>query len=349
MRYVLGIETSCDETGAAVFDMQQHRLISHGLFSQIEQHKQYGGVVPEIASRSQLEKITPIIQKTLDDAKISIDDIDVVAVTNKPGLVGSLLVGVCFAKGLCWQMEKKIVGIDHIEAHIFSSFLLPDGSINQELKFPFLCLSASGGHTAFHIVHDFGVFELVGQTLDDAAGEAFDKVAKLLGLGYPGGARIEKLATSINFVDTIKYPRLKSELLKKLSLSFSGLKTAVLYDLANRGAYNLSTGPILSEMTPDLQARVSSSLLVCVGDLFAKAIGHALEHYPNLNAVAFVGGVACNKYLRNRINDVCIKRHKKFVPAPPAFCSDNGAMVAFVGSYKAQKCQFSDLYLDVMK
>lgn len=347
--YILGIETSCDETGAAVFDMQQHQIIAHGLFSQIDEHRQYGGVVPEIASRSQLEKIEPIIRKTLADAKITIDDIDVVAVTNKPGLVGSLLVGVCFAKGLCWESGKKIIGIDHIEGHIFSSFLLPNGSINKDLTFPFLCLSASGGHTAFHIVHDFGIYELVGQTLDDAAGEAFDKVAKLLGLGYPGGALIEKLAASVNFVDFFKYPRLKPELLKNLTFSFSGIKTAVLYDLARKGAYDLTTGPIASKMTQELQVRVSSSLLVCVGDLFAKAVFHALERYPSLNAVAFVGGVACNTYLRSRMHDVCLKYRKKFVPAPPAFCSDNGAMVAFVGSYKAQKGQFSDLYLDVMK
>ncbi len=344
---ILGVETSCDETAAAVYDSTQKRLLSNSLFSQIKLHEIYGGVVPEIASRSHLEKIDIIICKALQDAQKTLDDIDVVSVTTKPGLVGSLLIGTCFAKAIAWGKNKKLIGVDHLHAHIFSSFL-KESFETEEVEFPHLCLLASGGNTAFYLVKDFGQAQIVGQTSDDAAGEAFDKIAKIIGFGYPGGATIEKKASEVKFQDYFGYPRTK-DLRKTLDFSFSGLKTAVLYDLVKRGAYDLGKGPIWDAVTPELQQKVSSSLLVCIADIFEKKLELAFKLYPQVKAFTFVGGVACNSYIKNRLQTVCQKMGKKFVCPPCKFCGDNAAMVAFVGGYKAQRGQFADFYLDVLK
>ncbi|MBM3893208.1 tRNA (adenosine(37)-N6)-threonylcarbamoyltransferase complex transferase subunit TsaD [Candidatus Dependentiae bacterium] len=346
---ILGIETSCDETGAAVFDSSRQLLLGQALFSQIAMHKIYGGVIPEIASRSQLEKIDLVVQEALTNAGVSIQDIDTIAVTNRPGLVGSLLVGICFAKGIAFAHNKKLIGIDHLEGHMFSAFLQADGTVNKSLQFPFLTFSVSGGHTALYLVKGFGEYELIGHTIDDAAGEAFDKVAKILGLGYPGGAVIERLGAEVNFEDFFKYPRTKTLDHELITFSFSGLKTAILYDLVKRGAYDMNTGPIKEAITPELQRQVSSSLLVCIGDIFQKRLKEAFKKYPTVSAVTFVGGVACNKYLRARLLKLCNNHRKQLVVAPPAFCTDNGAMIAFVGSYKAEQGLFDNLDLDVIR
>lgn len=348
MPLILGIETSCDETGVAVYDNSQKKLLSHALFSQISLHDIYGGVVPEIASRSQLEKINLIISTALDNAGITFDNIDVIAVTHKPGLVGSLLVGVCFAKGLAWAGNKKIIGIDHIEGHIFSSFLHDDGSVRTQIPFPHICLTVSGGHTSLCYVKNFGDYTVLTETLDDAAGEAFDKIAKIMGFSYPGGPMIEKLASEVNFQDFFHYPRTKTEHHEPM-FSFSGLKTAVLYSLVKLGAYDLQSGPIPEKLTPELIRHVASSLLVCIGDIFCTNIQLTLKKYPEVQALTFVGGVACNKYLRARLQEVCTQSNKQFFIAPPKFCTDNGAMIAFVGGYKAEQEKFSDFHLDVLK
>ncbi len=338
MSKILAIETSCDETGAAVYDSQKG-LISNALFSQIDLHKQFGGVVPEIASRSHLEKITQIIQKALGDAKTTLDDIDTIAVVNKPGLPGSLLVGVCFAKALAVAKQKKLMGINHLEAHIFSA------CIENSLPFPFLCLTASGGHTAMYLVKDFGNYECIAHTLDDAAGEAFDKVAKLIELPYPGGPEIEKLAQSVNFQDFFKYPRSKS---KGLDFSFSGLKTAVLYDIAKRGAYDLKTKTFLKSNDQEFKTHVASSLLNAIADIFVEKLKTAHKKYPDVKAITFVGGVACNKFIRSKIETFCKNRTVKFFYPSPQFCTDNAAMVAFVANYRAQQHKFDDFNLDIL-
>jgi N6-L-threonylcarbamoyladenine synthase len=342
---ILGIETSCDETGVAVYDAKNKKLLAHHLFSQIKEHQAYGGVVPEIASRSQLEKIHPIFIETLARASITINDIDVIAVTNTPGLAGSLFVGVCYAKGIAWALGKKLIGINHLEGHIYSSFLGYEGHF-ADLLFPHICLSASGGHTSMYLVEDFGVYHPIGATIDDAAGEAFDKVAKLLGFGYPGGPMIEQLACAGSFIDYFKYPRTKN-INDEIFFSFSGIKTAVLYDLVKRGAYDFKYGQIAHMMTPELQQHVASSLLVCITDIFENNIRCALKKYPHVKAVTFTGGVACNNYMRNRLNDYCHRREKKFVAAPKQFCGDNAAMIAFVGTFKAEQSRFDDLRLDI--
>ena len=333
---ILGIETSCDETAAAV--IENGKPLSSQLFSQIDLHKEYGGVVPEVASRSHLEKITPIVEAALNKAKCTLDDIDVIAVTTHPGLPGSLLIGLCFAKALAWSMHKKIVGINHLEAHIFSSFL------EHTVPFPHICLTASGGHTSLYKVENFGEYSLLGQTLDDAAGEAFDKIAKLIGLSYPGGPIIEQLATQVNFFDFFHYPRSK---IKSLDFSFSGLKTAVLYDLVKRGAYNLKKKEFLKPDNVELKQQVASSLLVCIANIFVHKIEKAIDLNPDCKAVTMVGGVACNKYIKERITSLCQERGLKFFTPSPKYCTDNAAMIAFVGWYKAKEGKFSDLSLDI--
>ncbi len=332
---ILAIETSCDETAAAVYSSDKG-VLSNCLFSQTF-HNQFGGVVPELASRSHLEKISLIVSDALRQAHMTMVNIDCIAVTNKPGLPGSLLIGVCFAKALAWANHKKIIGINHLEGHIFSA------CIERKIPFPFLCLSASGGHTALYLVHDYGSFELLGQTLDDAAGEAFDKVAKLLHLGYPGGPIIEQLAKEVDFQDFFNYPRSTQG---SLNFSFSGLKTAVLYDLVKREAYELSTKQFLRAHDELLKRQVASSLLVCIADIFVQKIMLALKH-NRVNAVAFVGGVACNDYIRQRLQTVCTRSNLPFFFPSIPYCTDNAAMIAFVAHYKAQKGEWSDITLDI--
>jgi N6-L-threonylcarbamoyladenine synthase len=344
--YILGIESSCDETAASIYDIKSKKIISNTVFSQIDLHKKYGGVVPEIASRSHLEKIGLIVKDALADANISISEIDSIAVTNKPGLAGALLIGLCFSKGLACVHNKKLISVDHIEAHIFSSFLLDDGLIRDDIPFPHFSLVASGGHTSLFSVKNFGDCELLGQTLDDAAGEAFDKVAKLIGLGYPGGPQIEKLANEVGFVDFFSYPRAK-KMAKSLNFSFSGLKTAVLYDLINRGAYDLKSGIVKNNMTLELQKQVSSSLLVSISDIFISKLDLALKKHPDVKAITFSGGVACNNFLRDRLREFCDRTKKILVIPHKKYCGDNAAMVGFVGAYKYAQKKFADLSLDL--
>lgn len=338
-RLTLGIETSCDETAAAMY--HEHRgILSSELFSQIALHEHKGGVIPEIASRSQLEKINSVIERALEKAQVKFEDIDAIAVTHKPGLPGSLLVGVCFAKAMAFALNKKLIGINHLEGHAFSSFL------EHPVPFPHLCLTASGGHTSLYLVEDFGAYTILGQTVDDAAGEAFDKIAKLIGLGYPGGPIIEQYAVPANFVDFFHYPRASGS---NLDFSFSGLKTAVLYDLVKRGAYDMHTKRFLKPEDKTLQQQVASSLLVCISDIFIYKLKQAIEQYPQIKAITFVGGVACNQFIKNNIRSFATARNLAFYSPSAKYCTDNAAMIAFVGDYKARKNQFSSLELDILR
>jgi N6-L-threonylcarbamoyladenine synthase len=338
-KLILGIETSCDETGAAVYDPDRG-IISNELYSQIALHEHFGGVIPEIASRTQLEKINTIIEHALKKAHVNLAEIDTIAITNKPGLPGSLLVGVCFAKAMAWATEKKIIGVDHLEAHAFSSFL------EHNVPFPHVCLTASGGHTSLYLIEGFGKYTVLGQTVDDAAGEAFDKIAKLMGLGYPGGPIIEKLAAAGNFQDYFHYPRASSD---GFNFSFSGLKTAVLYDLVKRDAYDMKLKKFLKSDDSEFKQKVASSLLVCIKDIFIAKFEHALKQYPHLKAITFVGGVACNKYLKKSLTDWATQKGLTLYAPSPQYCTDNGAMIAFVGSYKATQGKFSSFDLDILR
>jgi len=333
---ILGIETSCDETAAAIYETNLG-ILSSKLYSQLEQQKMYGGVVPEIASRTHVEKIEPIISEALNAAGKSLQDLDIIAVTNKPGLPGSLLVGVCFAKSLSYSLNIPIIGINHLEGHAFSSF------IEHTPPFPHICLTASGGHSSIYLITDYGKYQTIGQTTDDAAGEAFDKIAKLIGLPYPGGPEIEKLAQQVNFEDFFNYSRPKKP---SLDFSFSGLKTAVLYDLVKRNAYDLASKTLLNTSL-ELKQQVSSSLLVAIRDIFIEKLELALKQHPQIKSVSFVGGVACNKYLKNNLAQFCQNRGIAYFTPNPKYCTDNAAMIALVGHYKAQEQEFDNLELDI--
>jgi N6-L-threonylcarbamoyladenine synthase len=338
-RITLGIETSCDETAAAVYH-EEKGILSNVLFSQINLHKQYGGVIPEIASRTQLEKINIIIEQALQTADVSLDAIDVIAVTHKPGLPGSLLVGVCFAKAMAWATQKKLIGINHLEGHAFSSF------IENNVPFPHLCITASGGHTSLYYITNFGEYQVLGQTVDDAAGEAFDKIAKLLNLGYPGGPIIEQLASQVHFEDFFHYPRASAQ---TLDFSFSGLKTAVLYDLVKRNAYDMHTKTFLKNNDLYFKQQVASSLLVCIRDIFIHKLELSLTAYPQAKAITFVGGVACNKFIKTSIAQWCAQKNIAFFSPSAQYCTDNAAMIALVGNYKASQGLYSQPDLDILK
>jgi N6-L-threonylcarbamoyladenine synthase len=335
MRNILGIETSCDETAAAVYNSEKG-ICSQALFSQIALHKEFGGVIPEVASRSHIEKIAIIIREALQQADVSLPEIDVIAVTSRPGLPGSLLVGVCFAKSLAYVHKIPLIGIHHLEGHIFSPFL------EHTVPFPFISLIVSGGHTALYHVKTFGDYTLLAQTSDDAVGEAFDKVAKLLGLGYPGGPILEKLAHEAHFHDSRSYPRLKKN---DLSLSFSGIKTAVLYDLVKRGYYDLEAKKLVRQ-DHENEIAVASSFHVAIGDILCDRLEQACKQYP-AQAIAFAGGVACNRYLRSRLATIAQEQGIPFFTPALRFCTDNAAMIAYIGSYKAQQGLFNDFYLDI--
>lgn len=334
---ILGIETSCDEVGAAIYTTDSG-LLANALYSQTEEHKHFGGVIPEVASRLHIQKINGIVQQALDQAHITLDDIDVIAVTSKPGLPGSLIIGTCFAKALAGSRNKKIIAIDHLEGHAFSA------CIQHTIPFPFLCITASGGHSSIYDITGFGSWKTLGTTRDDAAGEAFDKIAKLLQLGYPGGPIIERYAQEANFKDFFHYPRNKNN---DLMFSFSGLKTAVLYDLVKRGAYDLEKKKLLTD-DHQLKVQVASSFMACIGDIFSQKVSKALEEHGDYKALTFVGGVACNKYLQARLQEVAHQWHIPFYVPSPQFCTDNAAMIAFVGHYKAQQGLFSALDFDVL-
>ena len=334
---ILGIESSCDETAAAVYHPERG-ILSNTLFSQADLHKTYGGVVPEIASRSHIEKIGLIVDEALSLANVSLADIDAIGVTSTPGLSGSLLTGLCFAKGLAYGAHKKIIGVNHLQGHVYSA------CIENNVPFPFICLTASGGHTSLYFVRDYVTYDLIGTTIDDAAGEAFDKIAKLLNLGYPGGPIIERLAREAGFKDYFNYPRLRK---KNLSLSFSGLKTAVLYDLVKRNAYDLEHKIFTAADDLELKQQVASSLLVCIKDIFIDRLDIALDEYPQAQAITFVGGVACNAYLREQLHAFARKNQRAFFTPSPTYCTDNAAMIAFVASKKADYNLYDDLTLDI--
>ena len=331
MKFILGIESSCDETAAAVFNHETKQVLSNELFSQISLHKEYGGVVPELASRSHLEKIDEVVEAALKKANVSLDEIDIIAVTYQPGLAGSLLVGFSFAKSLAWAKNKLFLPIDHTHGHIASAYLDASGHFNDSVKFPHLTLSLSGGHSSIYLVEDHCTFKVIGNTIDDAAGEAFDKIAKILGLGYPGGPIIEKMAEQVNFEDFFSYPRTK-DLNANLNFTFSGLKTAVFYDMIERKFFNLATKTISPSLTEHEKCMIASSLLVCIGDIICAKIKLAVKMHPEAQHVTFVGGVACNKYLAQRLITLCKTLNISYKNVAHAYSTDNAAMIATAAS-----------------
>lgn len=327
---ILGIDTSCDDTCAAVVK-DGKRLLSNVVNAQISIHHHYGGVVPELASREHIRNILPVVRESLKQASLTNNDIDAIAVTMGPGLVGALLVGINFAKAYSYARDIPLIGVNHLEGHILSIFLE-----KQVPSFPFVALTVSGGHTNIYHVRGFGDYAVLGQTLDDAAGEAFDKIAKLLELGYPGGAAIEKLAASGRH-DAIAFPR---AYLSKASLdfSFSGLKTAVALYVKKWRDNASSAGSItIEDIVASFQAAV-------IDILIEKAIAAAAR--VGSGSLVLAGGVARNNRLRRDLqNMVSNKGIELYIPRPE-FCTDNGAMIAVAGYHKFMKGEISDLTLD---
>lgn len=308
---VLGIESSCDETSVAVISGDE---LKANLISSQDFHKKYGGVVPELSSRAHLQIVTPLVKDALAQSGLALNDIDVVCSTAGPGLIGALLVGLTFGKGLAYSLGKSFIPVNHIEGHIFSGFLM-----DEKPEFPFLAIVVSGGHTLLLLVKSFTEIKKLGTTVDDAAGEAFDKVAKMLGLGYPGGPKIQKAAESGD-PGKINFP--VADLKDPFNFSFSGLKTAVLRHIQKNHPSR--------EIDESSRNNIAASFQDAVVRALVKNARKALENY-DINSVSLVGGVAANKAIRGAITDLAGKYGKKIVIPKLEYCGDNAAMIAFRG------------------
>jgi N6-L-threonylcarbamoyladenine synthase len=330
---ILGIETSCDETSAAVV-VDGRDVRSSLVSSQVALHARYGGIVPEIASRAHLEAIGPIIEQALAQAGIGFRDLDALAVTVGPGLVGSLLIGITAAKTLSLAYDLPLVAVDHIEAHATSAALAADPP-----PWPAVALVVSGGHTSLYLVRGFLEIELLGQTVDDAAGEAFDKVAAILALGYPGGPVIDRLAQQ-GHPAAIAFPRPWIHE-PHLDFSFSGLKTAVLYHVYGRGKKYGSTAHLSPERVADVAASFQAAL---VDTLVAKTLAAARQ--TGVTTVVVGGGVAANSALRAGLSAACAQDGLRLLLTPTEYCTDNAAMVAAVGYRRWLVGELADLDLE---
>ena len=312
---ILAIESSCDETAAAVV-VNGREVLSNVISSQIDLHTLYGGVVPEIASRKHIENINHVIEKALSDAEVTLDDIDAVGVTYGPGLVGALLVGVAEAKAICFAKNIPLVGVHHIEGHICANYVE-----NKELEPPFVCLVVSGGHTHLVVVEDYGKYRILGKTRDDAAGEAFDKVARAIGLGYPGGPKIDRVSKEGN-PHAYEFPRAKITD-SIYDFSFSGLKSAVLNQL------NVSQMKGEEINPADIAASFQNSV---VDTLLTRAM-LAMEE-TGMKKLAIAGGVASNTAIRKAFQEECKKRQIEFYHPSPVLCTDNAVMIGSAAYYE---------------
>ncbi len=326
---ILAIESSCDETAAAVTE-DGTKILSNIINTQIDLHKQYGGVVPEIASRNHIENISDVVDKALDEAGMKIDDVDAVAVTYGPGLVGALLVGVSTAKGLSFMSKKPLIPVHHIKGHICANYIE-----HPDFKPPFICLVASGGHS--HIVHvkSRTDYEVLAKTNDDAAGEAFDKVSRVLGLGYPGGPAIQKLALT-GRGDAIKFPRVSMGE-DGFDFSFSGVKTAVINYIHNAEQKNIEIN----------KADVAASFQEAVTDVLSNHLIKCAEKH-GVTRIALAGGVAANEALRERVELLAGKANMKFVCPSLKYCTDNAAMIGCAAYYEYLNGAVADMSLNAV-
>jgi N6-L-threonylcarbamoyladenine synthase len=323
---VLGIETSCDETGIAIYDGEQG-LLSHVIYSQIPLHADYGGVVPELASRDHIRKTLPLIQQALSDANCTAKDIDGVAYTAGPGLAGALLVGAAIGRSLAFAWQKPALAVHHMEGHLLAPMLEAHAP-----RFPFVALLVSGGHTQLVAVEAIGRYRLLGESIDDAAGEAFDKTAKLMGLDYPGGPLLAQLATQGD-AKRYKFPRPMTDR-PGLDFSFSGLKTAAAQAIAAQ------------PLTPQVQADIAASFQQAVVDTIVIKCIRALDE-TGYNRLVMAGGVSANESLRQQLATLMQKRKGEVFYPGKAFCTDNGAMIAFAGYQRLKAGQTQDLSIGV--
>ncbi len=319
---IMGIESSCDETSVAIVK-NGRTLISNIIDTQISIHEKFGGVVPEIASRNHVEAISNVMKKSLEEAKIELKDIDAIACTYGPGLVGALLVGVSYAKALSYSLKVPLIPVNHIEGHIDANYLT-----HQDLKPPFLCMLMSGGNTQIVHVKDYTEFEILGKTRDDAIGEAFDKVARVIGLGYPGGPKIDKLAKE--GTANIELPKTHME---GLDFSFSGLKTAVIN---------------LHHKEPDInKANLAASFEKDVSEILITNIKQAIKQ-TNIKKVVLAGGVSANSYIRNEFDRMAKEANVEIYYPELVLCTDNAAMIAVAGYYEYLKGSRADLSLNAV-
>ncbi|PAV39130.1 tRNA (adenosine(37)-N6)-threonylcarbamoyltransferase complex transferase subunit TsaD [Megasphaera sp. ASD88] len=325
--YTLALETSCDETSAAVIQ-DGRQILSNIISTQVPIHRKFGGVVPEIASRQHIEYVMPIIKEALDTAHVSLQEIDHIGVTYGPGLVGALLVGVAAAKALSFALDKPLVGVNHMEGHIFANFLS-----HPELEPPFLALVVSGGHTQLVKIEGYNTFTLLGQTRDDAAGEAFDKIARVMGYPYPGGPQIDKLAKDGN-PDAIAFPKALHEK-HNFEFSFSGLKSAVLNYLHTQEQ---------RKQPYDVHDVAASFQKTVVETLVEKTMDAAT--YCGMNKIAVAGGVSANSALAAAMEQACAAHGYSFYRPEPVLCTDNGAMIGCRAYYMALEGHFADLTLN---
>jgi N6-L-threonylcarbamoyladenine synthase len=333
---ILGIESSCDETAIAIVE-DGRKVISNEVFSQIPSHQEWGGVIPELASRMHLDLINDIFKRSLENAKLTINDISAIAVTQGPGLLGSLLVGINFAKALAWIYNKPLIPVNHLHGHICANFL---GA--EDLQPPFLCLLASGGHTQIIHVKSYDEYEILGETLDDAAGEAFDKVARLMNLKYPGGPEIDKLASKANdsYVSDDDPARFNSTAIKHgkyvfpiaqvadMDFSFSGLKTSVLRVKEKIG----------NELWEKDKAKIARAFQTSISKTFIKKIKDALDKLENEKTIVIAGGVAANTEIRKQFSKEfsAVNGYKLVIPSLK-YCTDNAAMIASAGYFIRHK------------
>lgn len=324
---ILAIESSCDETSAAVV-VDGRYVLSNIISSQIDIHQKFGGVVPEVASRKHIEVINFVVEEALKQAKISIEEIDAVAVTYGPGLVGALLVGLQYAKGLAYGLKKPLIGVNHIEGHISANFIE-----HKELEPPFVCLVVSGGHTFIVHVKDYGSYEVIGQTRDDAAGEAYDKVARAIGLGYPGGPKIDKISKEGN-PDAIKFPRANFHD-DSLDFSFSGVKSAVLNYLNKMEM----TGTEVNKA--DVAASFQKAVVGVLTDNVLKTC-----QIKNINKIAIAGGVASNSSLRETLIKEGQKKGIEVLFPSPILCTDNAAMIGSAAYFEYLRGNIAPLNLN---
>ncbi len=324
---ILAVESSCDDTSAAV--LCGRKLLANITATQ-EVHEKYGGVVPELASRAHQANIIPVVYSAIDEAGIVVNQIDAIAFTQGPGLLGSLMVGSAFAKGFALALKTPLISVNHLHGHILSHFIVENEASVIETKFPFLCLLVSGGHSQIVIVKDFLEFEILGETIDDAAGEAFDKCAKVMGLPYPGGREIDLLSQNGNpLAFKFGLPRIEG-----FNYSFSGLKTSFLYKIRD----NLKINPsFIEENKADLAASLQKAIIDILISKLVKAVNHT-----GINTIALSGGVSANDGLRLKLTDLAEKNNWKVFLPNKKFTTDNAAMIAIVGLYKYKKALFSN-------
>jgi N6-L-threonylcarbamoyladenine synthase len=325
---ILGIESSCDETAAAIVEEQ---VLRSNIIATQEIHSTYGGVVPELASRAHQQNIVPVVELALQKAGITKNELDAIAFTRGPGLMGSLLVGISFAKGLALALNIPLIEVNHLQGHILSHFIITPGTPHLPPSFPFLCLTVSGGHTQIVTVNDYLDYKVIGQTLDDAAGEAFDKAAKIMGLPYPGGPVLDKLAERGN-PERFKYPMPKME---GLNFSFSGLKTSFLYHINRETTKNPS---FVKNNLEDLCASYRATIITILMDKLIAA-----SQSTGIKQIALAGGVSANAGLRKALTDYAATHEWRIFIPKIEYCTDNAAMIAISGYYKYLKQDFTTM------